>query len=289
MNEVETAPLIGIDNLLSKHGEALALPSDLVAKAQFRLSLWRGQPADCELLPSCCRTQTQKGRDPKEAEACLERLAQENLQGVFAHLQGKIRLWEVAAIAQHLGYPTPLLDWSRNPLIGLWFATKQSKGHEPRDAHLWHAYTTEPVQSEDEESVLPRSPYRTGDTSDNPNCEEYEVYETKAVNQRITAQQGMFISWKDRDQPFDQWMASYRTRCKDRLGEKAPPLQFRRYLIPAADKPIWRQRLIMAGLDERQVFPDAEGMRQWIKRFERETARDQFRQPSHSQPGDERV
>ena len=43
--------------------------------------------------------------------------------------------WEVISLAQHYGLPTKIIDWTENPLIGLWFAFS-SKAHDKNDRVL---------------------------------------------------------------------------------------------------------------------------------------------------------
>jgi hypothetical protein len=73
---------------------------------------FRGQVCDWSLRPSLARESVTEQERTKESE-CFERLAE---------ILPKVNDWERATIAQHYGVPTRLLDWSENPLVGLYFA-----------------------------------------------------------------------------------------------------------------------------------------------------------------------
>ena len=48
--------------------------------------------------------------------------------------------WPIASTMQHLGFETPMLDWTSNPLVALYFACES--GEENEDAALWTLKTS---------------------------------------------------------------------------------------------------------------------------------------------------
>jgi hypothetical protein len=80
---------------------------------------------DCsnwKLLPKLCRDRTSLPVELLKQDEC----------DVVAEYKSRFQLhdWTVAeimAFAQHHGAPTRLLDWSRNPFVGLWFAVSDSR------------------------------------------------------------------------------------------------------------------------------------------------------------------
>ena len=62
--------------------------------------------------------------------------------------------WDRLAIAQHYGTPTRLLDWTRDPYIGLWFAL-HGGGQENMPGRLWATLFTAQLRSESSLDVDP--------------------------------------------------------------------------------------------------------------------------------------
>lgn len=163
----------------------------------------------------------------------------------------------MAAIAQHVGVPTSLLDWSLSPRIALWFAVADDHEQSDADGVLWWACSQDAVSTLGEDGYgFPDDPFALRPAGRQP----YEVYLSRARHPRITAQRGCFVAWADPDQPFDTFMAAY-----DGGPNRAPRLLLIRIPIPATDKPRLRAMLRADGLDERILLPDPDGLSAWTK------------------------
>ncbi|GAA0255651.1 FRG domain-containing protein [Cryptosporangium japonicum] len=83
-----------------------------------------------ELKPSVARR-----REYLNAELDMIRLFK---QDAYPRLRERPETaWEWVFLAQHHGIPTRLLDWSENPLIGLYFATERSEIDDTEPGRLW--------------------------------------------------------------------------------------------------------------------------------------------------------
>ena len=79
------------------------------------------------LIPSIGRVRTEKGNSytPKREELLLKLFKQKAYPFIKDHVTCKL---ELLSIAQHHGIPTRLLDWTRNPLVAVYFAVKDEFG-----------------------------------------------------------------------------------------------------------------------------------------------------------------
>ena len=99
-------------------------------KAKDSATWFRGQ-ADFtwNLIPSISRE-----RDGVDAEiALMKRFKQNAMHFLQSHPATD---WDWLFLMQHYGVPTRLLDWTENPLIGLYFAVNEEK-HYDKDGVLW--------------------------------------------------------------------------------------------------------------------------------------------------------
>lgn len=103
---------------------------DAVCAAKFNGFLFRGvtDAKAHHLVPSIGRVTKLKGQSlakiTREEKHWLKRFRLEGAQ----YVSGKADLWEWMALARHHGLPVRLLDWTRNPLVALYFAVWDNDG-----------------------------------------------------------------------------------------------------------------------------------------------------------------
>jgi hypothetical protein len=150
--------------------------------------------------------------------------------------------WELLAIAQHHGLATRLLDWTRNPLVALYFCVW--KEYETRDS-------CGSPQREDAEIVAWRCP-KADLSKPLPECGPLKIkkpirYIPRIVTPRLRAQSGVF------------------TVHPAPMKEFKPAEEIIRIRIPYKHRKPLKDSLFRHGIHEGTMFPDLDGLARHIE------------------------
>ena len=207
------------------------------------------------------------GVDPPHRKTTLE----EHILRNFArysrpHLPHATDEWELLVAAQHHGVPTRLLDWSYSPLVAAHFATI---GDQRVDRVIWRldwkrmhrefgfpelALLIEDLQrliGEDHEFT----PWRL--IAEGRKAKPFAcMIEPPTLDARISAQTATFTLCSDTAHSFDEFLAKH--GLADALT---------RFVIPITSIDRVRDQLDLAGMDERRLFPDLDGVAAQMRRY----------------------
>lgn len=261
--------------------------------------IFRGQSKRIQdgypLIPSIGRYQNLKEKSSVELDElehhCLETFSNHVLPHVNHLPQNE---WELLALAQHHGLPTRFMDWTTNPLVALYFATRSSKTDKngnPLDSAVY-VLTGKAVryndmlrkeQKEDvEEDKIEKDtkdPYSEfGVDDDNENNEEV-LSETDVPIKEETKEKEK-KSTQSKSSPFDIAFnviydpphVSPRIRAQDgvllacyRPLQEIEDTNYIEILIKNEAHDEIRKRLDQYGVFDKQLFPDLDGMAKWLK------------------------
>jgi hypothetical protein len=175
--------------------------------------------------------------------------------------------WEALVAAQHHGAPTRLLDWTYSPLVAAHFAT--IRGAPGVDRAVWRldwkavhrrfGIQELALQIEDLSRIFgPEHPF-TPWTLFGRAFEHRHfacMIEPPSMDARIIAQSATFTICSHKRESFDQFLERHD------LGRALT-----RYVIPAAEVSRVRDQLDMVSVDERRLFPDLDGVADYVRRY----------------------
>lgn len=175
--------------------------------------------------------------------------------------------WELLVVAQHHGVPTRLLDWSYSPLVAAHFATTSAyKGEacaiwrlEWQKIHQAYGIDTLALRIEDVsdlELLDGTDEFTVWDLFRHTGRNFSFLIEPPSLNERIFAQAATFTICTDTSRSYETFLAD------EGLTESLT-----KYVIPADVTAHVRDQLDLAGVEERYLFPDLDGVAASIRRY----------------------
>ncbi|MCI5158616.1 MAG: FRG domain-containing protein [Candidatus Electrothrix sp. AUS1_2] len=170
-----------------------------------------------------------------------EHINQEMEEGIFweflrnipSHSNIDIRNpWLVLSLAQHHGVPTRLLDWTISPLVATFFAV--SSEHKD-DSAVWAVWGLG-----NDEDKLPPDPFK---------IDTIHQMTPVTISPRITVQSSRFTVHPNNKRVLEY--LSDGDRCL-------------KITIPSNKKMAILQRLDFMGINRHTLFPDLDGLGQWL-------------------------
>ncbi len=197
------------------------------------------------------------------------------------------QLWNWVSVAQHYGLPTRLLDWTNSPYVALHFATANVTRFDV-DGVVWVVDYTGVHQQLPQtlEAALERegATIFTGEMLSREiatfeemtaiSDETFAVFfEPPSIDPRIYQQYAFFSVVSDNRMAFDDWL-------------RAHPEFGRKIVIPAELKWEVRDKVDLANINERTLFPGLEGLCSWLRRYYSPSPTLLASDPSLSPPND---
>lgn len=180
--------------------------------------------------------------------------------------------WNWLALAQHHGLPTRLLDWTFSPYVALHFVTEKYDLFSV-DGMIWSLNIEacnrflpdslkEMLHQEGAtvftaEMLARVAPFNADfDRAVGVDCVVF--FEPPSLDERIVNQAALFSMMSSPILQLEDWL---------RAHENEVPLLSRKIVIPAPLKWEIRDKLDMANINERVIYPGLDGLSMWLKRY----------------------
>lgn len=269
--------LIRIVNELSK-----TYPSDIIMNIPTRTKfLFRGvSNTNFELLPSVLRKTTENGITNDmytawEKEYTILKDFMSEASGTLRDIP-KNNLYQWAEYAQHFGVPTRFLDWTKNPLVALYFACCNNCSENPA---IWILNTRS-------YTMLEQTNRLSSDSASLQNAEIMDklirgekicnypiLYLPFYIDHRMSAQASFFMVWGNRNEPLEQMILPEYEMVLSNLNEhggrafgiEQDGILLKLEIYNDRKHEILRQLSIL-GINEKTLFPGLDGIGNYIER-----------------------
>ena len=212
--------------------------------------MYRGQSnSEWELIPSIARMYETLGRHPfsfvrwEDLEDYLLNHFK-NYSAPFMDFKPSLDL-EWLVHAQHHGLPTPLLDWSANPLKALFFSV-ENPSQDNTDGALYE--------------IQPKSWHITYESIE----EEHNglvAFHPKQINNRVMAQEGCFTRF-----PYPNKLVPFPSLEEEGTFVSSELYSIKKFIVPKKVKSNLRIELAKLGIHHQSMFPSLDGVSTRIRR-----------------------
>ena len=180
--------------------------------------------------------------------------------------------------AQHYGVPTRLLDWSKNPLVALYFCCKDQS---EQDGVVWllhvgnYSKFVAKKLGERDDRGFKTAHMAIQELLNGKSHYEYPIlYTPYYVDTRMSAQSSYFMIWGTQRKPLEDILPSEDIRMElpemdngiRMYGEHEITALLFRFLVSASRKQIILHELDTVGINEKALFPGLDGVGRYIER-----------------------
>lgn len=231
-------------------------------KGRHNATTWyRGHSeASYRLVPTIGRQHKYNGKkiifSPQQERHLLHRFRRR----IYPHVGQILNEWEALLLARHHALPTRILDWSRLPLVALYFAASEN---QKCDGDVWAMVRLDNIDHdldvlELSTSHSKKSPFNIFEPAPKSRrgviADAVKILHPFYNSARIVSQDGVFTLHSDPVRPLDEY--ANKKFHDDRLDID----HLIRIPIPSDAKQRLVKQLDMFAINRRTVFPDLDGI-----------------------------